>query len=300
MEWQLELNLSTKTILTRGSEFLMDWTSWSQTWSTRSTTTTSRRPLRRRRKHLRWNRMYLRLQADQRLKQNQEDLPLLAHLQELYLFVREYGLILNQELNSIKRTQWQKGWTLFFGMDNYLEKKMVQSNSGDWKMTFGKKLSTLNIGLMKCGRARWQEAEATRKDFNIALTRQDKKCFISELFKVIQYAIPLILLFRTMCWFRTISSSTFIILDVQSIYIPSQIQDWHREDKIGAGKRQTVFLLLVNPNGQGSQRSSWSWLDHTTSCMVQAEKVEKTSRHGILGRYTACSTKRIEVLSNKM
>ena len=41
-------------------------------------------------------------------KQNREDLPLLVHLQELYLFVKENGLILNQELNSIKRTQWQK------------------------------------------------------------------------------------------------------------------------------------------------------------------------------------------------
>ena len=44
--------------------------------------------------------MYLLLQADQRLKQNQEDLALLAHLQELYLFVKEYGLILNQELDT--------------------------------------------------------------------------------------------------------------------------------------------------------------------------------------------------------
>ena len=35
--------------------------------------------------------MYLLLQADQRRKQNQEDLPLVAHLQELYLFVKEYG-----------------------------------------------------------------------------------------------------------------------------------------------------------------------------------------------------------------
>ena len=52
--------------------------------------------------------MYLLLQAGQRLKQNQEYLPLLAHLQELYLFVKKYGLILNQELNSIKLIQWQK------------------------------------------------------------------------------------------------------------------------------------------------------------------------------------------------
>ena len=52
--------------------------------------------------------MYLLLQADQRLKQNQEDFLLLAHLQELYLFVKEYGLILNQELNPIELIQWQK------------------------------------------------------------------------------------------------------------------------------------------------------------------------------------------------
>ena len=32
-------------------------------------------------------------------------------------------------------------------------------------MIFGTNLSTLNIGLMMCGRARWQEAEATVKDF---------------------------------------------------------------------------------------------------------------------------------------
>ena len=108
MEWKLELNLWTKTILTRGSEFLMDWTSWSQTWSTKSTTTTSRKPLKRRRNYLRWRRKDLHTPAVQRPKQNQADLPLLADLQELYLFVKEYGLILNQELNSIKRTQWQK------------------------------------------------------------------------------------------------------------------------------------------------------------------------------------------------
>ena len=28
---------------------------------------------------------------------------------------------------------------------------------------------SLNIGLMKCGRAKWQEVEATRKEFNIVL-----------------------------------------------------------------------------------------------------------------------------------
>ena len=59
-------------------------------------------------------------------------------------------------------------------------------------------LSTPNIGLLMYGRARWQEAEATRKDFNIALIHQDKKFFTFELFKVIQDAIQLILHCRTM------------------------------------------------------------------------------------------------------
>ena len=78
---------------------------------------------------------------------------------------------------------------------------------------------------MNCGTAKWQEAEATRIDFNIVLTRQDKKFFISELFKVIQDVIPLILHYRTMYKFRTMSLSTFITQDVQSVYIPSQTQD---------------------------------------------------------------------------
>ena len=66
-------------------------------------------------------------------------------------------------------------------------------------MIFRTKFSTLNVGLMMYGRARWQVAEATIKDFNIVLTRQDKKFFISELFQVIQDAIPLIFHYRTMC-----------------------------------------------------------------------------------------------------
>ena len=46
---------------------------------------------------------------------------------------------------------------------------------------------------MKCGRVKWQEAEETRKDFNIVLIHQDKKFFNSEVFWVIQDAIPLII-----------------------------------------------------------------------------------------------------------
>ena len=46
-------------------------------------------------------------------------------------------------------------------MDNYFEKRM-----GILEIKiFGTNLSTLNIGLMKCGRAKWQEAGGNKKRF---------------------------------------------------------------------------------------------------------------------------------------
>ena len=66
----------------------------------------------------------------------------------------------------------------------YLEKMMEQLISGDCKIIFGTILCNLNIGLMKSGRAQWQKAEETRKDFNIVPIHQDKKFFTSELFLV--------------------------------------------------------------------------------------------------------------------
>ena len=79
----------------------------------------------------------------------------------------------------------------------YLEKKMERLNSGGCKVVFGTNLRTLNIGLMKCGRVKWQKAEETRQYFNSVLIHQDKKFLVSKLFKVIQDAISLIL-YRTM------------------------------------------------------------------------------------------------------
>ena len=79
----------------------------------------------------------------------------------------------------------------------YLEKMMERLNSeNSKKIIFGTMLCILNIGLMKSGRTQWQKEEETRKDFNIVLIHQDKKFFISELFKVIQDAISLILHYR--------------------------------------------------------------------------------------------------------
>ena len=70
----------------------------------------------------------------------------------------------------------------------------------------------------------WQEEEETRKGSSIVLILQELSC-ISELFKVIQDAILLILRCRTMWSFRAPSSSTFTMSDVLSICILSSVRD---------------------------------------------------------------------------
>ena len=66
--------------------------------------------------------------------------------------------------------------------------------------------------------------------------------------------------YRTMYQFRTISSSTFIILDVQSVCTPSQILDWYREGKIQAGKDRQYSLRLWIPWTRNTKiRTSLTW-----------------------------------------
>ena len=68
------------------------------------------------------------------------------------------------------------------------------------------------------------------------------------------------------------------------MYTPSQIQDWYWEDK-NLGKRQTVFCTSVDPVNKEHRDPKKHWPGSTASCMVQAENVEKTPRHGVLGRH---------------
>ena len=137
--------------------------------------------------------MYLLLGADQRIKQNHKDVFLPAHPQKLYPSGKELGPILNQKIIRQSLIQCRSNWALFFVMVVYLEKMMERLNSGEWKNIFETILNDLNIGLVKSGRVEWQEAEETRKDFNIVLIHQDKKFFISD-----QDAVLFILQYRTM------------------------------------------------------------------------------------------------------
>ena len=118
---------------------------------------------------------------------------------------------------------------------------MERLNSGDKKVIFGTNLCTLNIGLVKSGRVQWQEAEETREDLNIVLIHQDKKFFISELFKVIQDAITLILNCRTMYY------SEQILRVHLSYWMCGQFTLHHKfridsgRTKIGQGKTNSIL-----------------------------------------------------------
>ena len=91
-------------------------------------------------------------------------------------------------------------------------------------MIFRTNLHILDIGLTTSGRKAWQEEEETRKDTIIVLIRQEQSG-TSELCKVIQDAVSLILFHRTMSLTQTDSSSSFVMSDVQSIHIPSSIRN---------------------------------------------------------------------------
>ena len=102
------------------------------------------------------------------------------------------------------------------------------------------------IGLTTSVRKAWQEEEETRKDTSIVLIYQEQ-FFTSELFKVIQDAISLILLYRTMLLLRATSSNTFIMSDVQSINLHSNIDSGLVLGGQNLNNRETVFFLPVDP-----------------------------------------------------
>ena len=194
----------------------MAWTSWSQTWSTKCTTTTSRRPLKRRCKHMRWRRTYSLFASQSKAK---------AKNKKTYLCV----LIYKNCTYSWKKMDWY--WTRSPVQSSVPSCTKTKHSSSAWtipreedgaiefwrlKMIFGTNWSTLDICLMICGRARWQEVEATRKDFNIVLTRQDQKLFYLQALQGHSGRNPIDRSLQdNVCLFQTLSSSTFIMLDVQ-------------------------------------------------------------------------------------
>ena len=112
--------------------------------------------------------MQVILQADQRPKQNHKDVCLPAHPQKLYPMGKEFGPILNHKIIRPSIIQCRRKWSIFFVMEVYLETMMERLNAGEYRIIFRIILCILIIGLMKSGRAAWQEEEEdTRKYFSV-------------------------------------------------------------------------------------------------------------------------------------
>ena len=71
------------------------------------------------------------------------------------------------------------------------------------------------------------------------------------------------------CYSEAASSSTFIMSDVQSIYIPSSIRDWYLEVKIWATDTQYSFCLWI-PWIKNTWGSWYDRLGSTASCTIHA------------------------------
>ena len=149
-----------------------------------------------------------------KMEENNRDVLLPAYPQELYPSVNESWLMLSQKfiLQSITQCQKKTEDSLFV-MVTHVEKTM-DYNSG----ISSKILNDPKHWSDENGRAQWQKAQETSKDFNIVLIHHDKKFFY---LRALQSHWS-----QNNDWFQTNSSTTFIKSDVQSIYTPSQIQDW--------------------------------------------------------------------------
>ena len=269
-----------------GQNFSCNEQSWSRTWSTKSTTTTSRRPLRRKEAFSLKTDVFA-FASRSKAKAKQEDLPLLTHLQELYLCVKEYGLmILNEELNPIKRSQWQTDWTLFFGMDNYLEKMEFWRLKDDLR----NQLEHSQYWSHEMWKSKMAGGGGNKKRFQ----------YCTDFVRTRNSLSP-----SSSRSFRTQSHWSFItgqcttserFLWAHSSHRMCDQFTLHHKYRIDTGRtkfkqgKTDSILYACESHGQGTQRSVQAWLDQTTSCTVQAENVEKTPRYGVLGRYTACST----------
>ena len=115
------------------------------------------------------------LPADQRRKQKHEDVLLPAHPQEFLLIGERKWTDVEPEDYSPVDDQVSKQLSTLLRHGHLLREDDGAIEVWRKKNIFGTILCDLHMGLMKSGSVQWQEAEETRKDFNIVLIRQDKK-----------------------------------------------------------------------------------------------------------------------------
>ena len=132
-------------------------------------------------------------------------------------------------------------------------------------------------------------AEATRKDFNTVLIHQD--FFFSKKIQVLEGYSG-----RNLIDLSLQDNDNFFefihhigcVINLYSITKSGSIPG-----RQNLSKRRTVFFTSVNPmNKEHRDPNKIHSLGRTAFCMVQADKVEETSKHGVLGRhYKTCQKK---------
>ena len=159
-------------------------------------------------------------------------------------------------------------------------------------MIFRTILCILNIGLMKSGRAAWQEEKETRKDFSIVLMLQEK-------------------FFRA---FQGHSGRNLVDPSLQdNVLIPGGFFKYiyhvgcaiNLHPIINSGlipgsqnlsNRQTVFFLPVDPmDKEHKDPETWKHRVLHGTCIKHGRNIKTRC---IVGGYQTCSKERIEVLSD--
>ena len=238
---------------------------------------------------MRWNRMYLLLRADQRLKQNHEDELLPAYLQELYLSVKDLGLILSQKIIRLSLTQCQNNWVLFL-RHGHLPRE------DDGAIEFWRIKDYLQT-LVWC-KVEEHHGKRRRNLENISV--------LYWFFRRSSLPPSSPRSFRTQsCW----SFITGQCLD-PGRFLQVRLSRWmcnqftfHHQSRIDTGRskfeQKTDGVLLACWSKRWKSQRPWIYrLLCTTSRAIHAQCMEETSRRGILGRYWSWNQRRINVLSD--
>ena len=282
---QIRIGLWTRTILTRGSAFLMAWISGSQTW-----TTMSRKPQKCCSMTMRWKGMHVLLRADRRLKQTTETY-FCQLIHKNYIF-------------------WWKNldryWTTRLFAHRLFRVEETDQSSSSWKST-SKKRERLNSGDYRlpsepfCAFSTlvwWKVEEHHGK-------RRRKQENISILYRFFRRnSLPS----SSSRSFRTQSHWSFMTgqcID-SGRFLQVHLSRWmcnqftfHHQFRIDTGRskfeqKTDSILSACGSNGWSTQRSWDDRLGSTASCTVHTYSMEEKSQHGVLGRHQTCSKERIK------
>ena len=244
-------------------------------------------------------RMYLLLQADQRPKQNHEDVLLLADPQELYLLEKEVGLILNHKIFSLSDYSVSKK------LINLLcHGRLPREDDGATKFWRIKDcLQNHFVYHQHWSDEKWKSSMAggggNKKRFQFCTDLSGQEILYLRALQGHSGRNPIDpSLQDNVSLFRTISSSTFITSDVRSIYTPSRISGLvPGGQNLGRGK-QAVFFTAVNPMDKEHKDPYKLDLTHPRLAWYKHKTWKRHQDTVYWVDIQLAQRKRIEVLSN--